>query len=72
MVSDMFATIKSNDLGSFKSYLDGNGGGIDEHVSAISYGYGITPHFYNSDPSKGTAELGSPMGTQSGSTMDAF
>ena len=72
MVSDMFATIKSNDLGSFKSYLDANGGGIDEHVSAVSYGYGIRPHFYNSDPSKGTEELGSPIGEQQGSAASAF
>ncbi len=72
MVSDMFATIKSNDLGSFKSYLDANGGGINEHVSAISYGYGIRPHFYNSDPSKGTEELGSPIGEQQGSAASAF
>ena len=72
MVSDMFATIKSNDLSSFKRYLDANGGGIDEHVSAISYGYGIRPHFYNSDPSKGTEELGSPIGEQQGSAASAF
>ena len=72
MVSDMFATIKSNDLDSFKSYLDANGGGINEHVSAISYGYGIRPHFYNSDPSKGTEELGSPIGEQQGSAASAF
>ena len=34
---------ETNDLKSFKEFLDANGGGIDEFTSAIQYGY--TPNF---------------------------
>ena len=45
-VKDMFASVKSNDMTSFKAWLDGGGDGIDKEVNAIQYGYGVTPVVY--------------------------
>lgn len=45
-VKDMFASVKSNDMTSFKAWLDAGGDGIDKEVSAIQYGYGVTPVVY--------------------------
>ena len=42
-VKDMFASVKSNDMTSFKAWLDAGGDGIDKEVNAIQYGYGVTP-----------------------------
>ena len=45
-VKDMFASVKSNDMTSFKTWLDDGGDGIDKEVNAIQYGYGISPVVY--------------------------
>ena len=45
-VKDMFASVKSNDMTSFKSWLDAGGDGIDKEVNAIQYGYGVSPVVY--------------------------
>lgn len=45
-VKDMFASVKSNDMTSFKTWLDDGGNGIDKEVNAIQYGYGVTPVVY--------------------------
>ena len=45
-VKDMFASVKSNDMTSFKAWLDAGGDGIDKEVNAIRYGYGVTPVVY--------------------------
>lgn len=45
-VKDMFASVKSNDMTSFKVWLDDGGDGIDKEVNAIQYGYGVTPVVY--------------------------
>lgn len=45
-VKDMFASIKSNDMTSFKAWLDAGGDGIDKEVNAIQYGYGVSPVVY--------------------------
>lgn len=45
-VKDMFASVKSNDMTSFKAWLDEGGDGIDKEVNAIQYGYGVTPVVY--------------------------
>ena len=42
-VKDMFASVKSNDMTSFKAWLDDGGDGIDKEVNAIQYSYGVTP-----------------------------
>ena len=53
-VKDMFASVKSNDMTSFKEFLDGGGDGISDDVNAIQYGYGITPIVYR-ESSDGTS-----------------
>ena len=45
-VKDMFASVKSNDMTSFKAWLDDGGDGINKEVNAIQYGYGVTPVVY--------------------------
>ena len=45
-VKDMFASVKSNDMTSFKAWLDNGGDGIDKEVNAIQYSYGVTPVVY--------------------------
>ena len=45
-VKDMFASVKSNDMTSFKAWLDDDGDGIDKEVNAIQYSYGVTPVVY--------------------------
>lgn len=45
-VKDMFASVKSNDMTSFKAWLDAGGDGIDREVNAIQYGYGVSPVVY--------------------------
>ena len=57
ILRDMFASVKSNDMTSFKSWLDAGGDGIFDDVNAIQYDYGITPIVYRengdgSDPTK--------------------
>lgn len=47
-VKDMFASVKSNDMTSFKAWLDDGGDGIDKEVNAIQYGYGVSPVVYRS------------------------
>ncbi len=45
-VKDMFASVKSNDMTSFKAWLDAGGDGINKEGNAIQYGYGVTPVVY--------------------------
>ncbi len=46
MLSDMFASVKSNDMESFKSFLDNDADELKDEVTAIQYEYGITPLVY--------------------------
>ena len=49
MLSDMFASVKSNDMASFKTFLDEDAKELAGEVSAIQYDYGITPLVYRQD-----------------------
>lgn len=57
MLKDMFASVKSNDMASFKAFLDEGGDGISSEVSAIQYDYGITPLVYRADTTDGAVQL---------------
>ncbi len=57
MLTDMFASVRSNDLASLKAYLDSGTSGIEEDVNAIQYDYGITPLVYASDTTDGVTQL---------------
>lgn len=52
-VKDMFASVKSNDMTSFKAWLDAGGDGIDKDVNAIQYGYGVSPVVYRAGKGDG-------------------
>ena len=73
MVSDMFSTMNSNDLGSLKEYLDGGKSGIESYTKAIEYAYNGVPQIYRQDedsvrqvnPDKSFDSLG--LGSASGS-----
>lgn len=57
MVSDMFADVQNNDLGSFKTWLEGDGSYVNNYVNAIRYAYPVTPQIYSSDTSSGVDQL---------------
>ncbi len=57
MLKDMFASVKSNDLTSFKAYLDSGPDGLADNVNAVKYDYGVTPLVYKSDTSSGPVKL---------------
>ena len=45
-LKDMFASVKSNDMRSFKAFLDSGGDGISDDVNAVQYDYGVGPIVY--------------------------
>ena len=55
-LKDMFASVKSNDMRSFKEFLDAGGDGIEGDVNAIQYDYGVSPIIYRE-----TADSGDPV-----------
>ncbi|WP_455135967.1 ABC transporter ATP-binding protein/permease [Thermophilibacter sp.] len=57
MLTDMFATVGSNDLSGLKSYLDSDEAGIEPYVNAIQYDYGLTPLVYEADTTDGVTQL---------------
>lgn len=46
-LSNVTASMKTNDLTSLQSYLKGNGGNINKYVRTIEYNYGINPALHN-------------------------
>lgn len=48
-ITNMFSTIGSNDLKSFKKYLESDESNIKEYAKAIEYSYDVTPIIYSSD-----------------------
>ncbi len=72
MVEAMASTVKTNDIKSFKKYLEDNSSKLDKYVSDIQYGYSTTLNVYNADtsdriiranPSPVMEELGVNMGS---------
>ena len=57
IVTDMFAQVKSNDLGSFKTYLDAHRKKVGRYANAVEYDYDVTPQIYMADTSKGVTRL---------------
>ncbi len=73
MISNMAASVGSNDTASLKGYLDGNGGDIESQVSAIDYKYDVTPQIFLADTSEGVVQVNpesafSSLGMGSGSS----
>ena len=57
MLTDMFASVGSNDLSGLKSYLESNPDDLDSYVNAIQYDYGLTPLVYSADTADGAVQL---------------
>lgn len=57
IVNNMFDSSISNDLKSFKSYIKKKSSVLDSYVSAIEYGYNITPQIYLDDVTKGVSQV---------------
>ncbi len=51
-LSSMFSTIGSNDLVSFKEYLESDESHIEDYAKAVEYTYSVSPKIYNSDTEK--------------------
>ena len=49
MITQMFAQIGSNDLKSFKAYLEENYDQIAHTINTIKYSYGVKPRIYSAD-----------------------
>ena len=47
---NMFSQVGKNDLGAFKTYLEGNFGDISHAVSALKYSYSIRPRIFANNP----------------------
>jgi len=56
-VGSMFSSVGSNDLASLKTYLDGDGGGIDAQANSIEYTYDVTPQIYRADGADGVRQV---------------
>ena len=58
IIEDMFTSlskeVKRNDMEDFKNYIESDKVNIDEHVTSIQYGYGLTPNIYKVDDDKVT------------------
>lgn len=52
IVSDMFSTMDTNDLGSLKTYLESGESDVDQYVNSIEYSYNVTPQIYRLDEDK--------------------
>ena len=79
-ITNMFSAIGSNDLKSFKKYLESDESNIKEYAKAIEYSYDVTPIIYSSDtenirqvnPDITFASLGMGAGASSNSMMSSM
>lgn len=52
MITNMFSKIGSNDLASFKQYLDSGKTKIEQYTNAVEYTYNVAPQIYNTNTDK--------------------
>ncbi len=45
-MTGLFTTVKSNDMATFKDYLDSGKSGLEEYTSAIEYNYDVDPQLF--------------------------
>ena len=57
IITDMFTKIGTNDLTSFKKYLEDNSNKVNDTVSLVRYGYSVTPLIYTNNDNKGITQL---------------
>ena len=67
-IANMFSKIGTNDLKSFKTYLEENSNKVDEMVSLVQYQYGISPLIYTKNINQEITQLNPSkmMATMSG------
>ncbi len=66
IMTDMLASIGSNDLASFKKKVDSNMDTVSQWFNAFEYGYGISPTIYSTDLKYG------PLRVSPGSIMQTY
>lgn len=57
MMAQMFANIGSNDLASFKKYVEKNNKKIDSYFNDVVYNYGIVPQIYSASTKYGALQV---------------
>ncbi len=57
MLTNMFSQIETNDLASFKEFLDSGESGIEQYVNLIQYEYDVTPQIFMADTTDGVIQL---------------
>ncbi len=63
--------LKTNDLRTFKAYLDKNGKQLDGKVTAIEYNYNLTPQVFRNDKKNGLVQVSpATLDTQEVTGMD--
>ena len=72
IVTDMFSKIGTNDLTSFKKYIEENSNKVDEMVSLVRYQYSVTPLIYTKRNNKEITKLNPStlLSSLSGGSMD--
>ena len=73
-ISTMFSNVKSNDLKSFKKYIEDNKSLIDKDISSIMYGYSVSPIIYTKDATGSIVKVNPSdvVGNMSGGMMGSF
>ena len=57
MVNSMVAEVNSNNIKSFKSYLENHKSDVDGYISDIQYSYDVPLYIYSTDTSDGVTQL---------------
>ena len=70
-MSNMFSSVNTNDLKSFKQYLENNYEEIKDDITNITYTYSISPIIYTIDSSNSLVKL-NPNGMFSSMTSNSF
>ncbi len=68
-VSDMLSNLSTNDLRSFKNYLENNYNKIENDISSVKYSYSVEPAIYTKDVTGKIAKLNPSNLFRTSSTM---
>ena len=82
IISDMFSSVKKNDLASLKTYFDSGESRVLDYAKAVEYSYNVVPLIYrkdgsgvrrvNPDPTFEAYEMGVESYSMLGMSMDIF
>ncbi len=72
-ISDMLSNLSTNDLKSFKNYLENNIEKVNKDISSIKYSYSVEPNIYTTDATGKIAKLNpSNLFNSQSSMMSSF